>query len=43
MNDILALEDLFNKLIEDLNKKLNKRNNIYDNLHILEDYIKLKN
>ena len=43
MNDILALEDLFNKLIEDLNKKLNKRKNIYDDLHIVENYIKLKN
>ena len=43
MNDILALEDLFNKLIEDLNKKLNKRKNIYDNLYIVQDYINLKN
>jgi len=43
MNDILALEDLFKNLIEDLNKKLNKRNDIYDNLHIVEDYTKLKN
>jgi len=42
MNDIIALEDLFNKLIYDLNKFLNKRTNIFDNLQIVEDYIKLK-
>ena len=42
MNDVIALEKLFNSLADMLNKELNKRRNVFDHPQILNDYITLK-
>jgi DNA polymerase III epsilon subunit-like protein len=40
MNDVIALEELFNSLIHDLNKITN--DNLFDKFNIINDYIKIK-
>ena len=42
MNDVIALEQLFNSLADMLNKELNKRGNIYDFTQIINDYLTFK-
>ena len=42
MNDVIALEQLFNSLADMLNKELNKRRNVFDHPQIINDYITLK-
>ena len=42
MNDVLALEKLFNELIQKLNAELNKRQNVYEHPQMIHDYLTMK-
>ena len=42
MNDVIALEQLFNSLADMLNKELNKRRNVFDHPQSINDYITFK-
>ena len=42
LNDVLALEELYTKLCEILNKELNSRRNVLENPQMIHDYIHFK-
>jgi len=42
MNDVICLEQLWNNLVNQLDKKLNKRYNIHNDIYKIIDYIQLK-
>jgi len=39
LNDVIALEQLFNVFSDLLNKELNKRKSVFDNPQMIQDYI----
>ena len=42
MDDVICLEQLWNNLVNQLDKKLNKRYNIHNDIYKIIDYIQLK-
>ena len=42
LNDVIALEKLFNELIQKLNAELNKRQNVYEHPQMIHDYLTMR-
>ena len=42
LNDVIALEQLFNELVQKLNTELNKRQNVYEHPQMIHDYLRMR-